>query len=29
MVENGGTGASSTAKSLIENLHEAGGGKET
>jgi hypothetical protein len=28
MVENGGTGASSTAKSLVENLHEAGGGKE-
>jgi hypothetical protein len=28
MVENGGTGASSTAKSLLENLHEGGGGKE-
>ena len=29
MVENGGTGASSTPKSLLENLHEAGGGKES
>ncbi len=28
MVENGGTGASSTGKSLLEALHEAGGGKE-
>ena len=28
MVNNGGTGASSTAKSLLEKLHEAGGGKE-
>jgi hypothetical protein len=29
MVENGGTGASSTSKSLLQQLHEAGGGKET
>ncbi len=28
MVENGGTGASSTGKSLLEELHETGGGKE-
>jgi hypothetical protein len=28
MVENGGTGTSSTRKSLLEALHEAGGGKE-
>jgi hypothetical protein len=28
MVENGGTGASSTGKSLLETLHEAGGGEE-
>jgi hypothetical protein len=28
MVENGGTGSSSTGKSLLEALHEAGGGKE-
>ncbi len=28
MVENGGTGASSTGKSLLEALHEAGGGEE-
>jgi hypothetical protein len=29
MVENGGTGASSTVKSLLEKLYEAGVGKET
>ncbi len=29
MVENGGTGASSTGKSLLEALHEAGGGKKS
>jgi hypothetical protein len=29
MVENDGTGASSTGKSLLESLHETGGGKET
>ncbi len=28
MEENGGTGASSTGKSLLEALHEAGGGEE-
>jgi hypothetical protein len=29
MVENGGTGTSSTGKSLLEALHEGGGGKES
>jgi hypothetical protein len=29
MMENGGTGASSTAKSLLEKMYEAGDGKET
>jgi hypothetical protein len=28
MVENGGTGASSTSKSLLQQVHDAGGGKE-
>jgi hypothetical protein len=28
MVDKDGTGTSSTAKSLLEELHEVGGGKE-